>query len=173
MADLAVPAIGIVMDALADVFDPAGPEPPSEGSTDVHFFAGEGPVEALYIPSPSCTEPFLWVRMARRYRTRGIPEIAIEQQPCALPRAVAVEIGVGRCAVAELNDAGIVTTTWAEYDAEGMASLDDSWRIEGALCLAAKRLMDADYAVVTEEVIPVGPEGGLIAWTGMIHIQFQ
>lgn len=168
MPDLAVPVIGIVMDALRDVFDPAGPEPPEQGSTVVHFFAGEGPVTADYLPqSPGCDEPFLWVRAARRYRTRGIPEIAVEQQPCALPFAIAIEIGVGRCSVTELEP------TWEEYDAEGAVSLDDSWRIESALCVAARRLTDADYAAVTEEVLPAGPEGGVIAWAGMIHIQFQ
>jgi len=166
--DPAIEAVSIVMGTLADAFDPNGPWPPVQGSTDVHFFAGEGPATAAWdahTTQPGCDAPFLWVRVAQRYRTKRIPAPVVDPANCQLPRAITVEVGVARCAVVDVD------ATWDDYAAEAATSLDDSWRIEAALCAARGRLLTDSYLAATHPVSPYGPEGGLLAWSGMIDIQ--
>lgn len=169
--DPASDAVSEVMTALALAFDPTSTCPPNGGgSINVRFFAGEGPALAAFDAHTNeggdCSEPFLWVRAARRFRTEKLPEVSLAPNPCRLPRAIEIEVGVGRCAVVEREP------TWQDYAQEAEISLDDSWRIEMALCAAESRLRGQGYDVVTDEVTPLGPEGGVIAWTGIIYVQF-
>jgi hypothetical protein len=54
--------------------------------------------------------------------------------------------------------------------------MDASWRLEMALRNAACRLKnsggDEDRLVGTDTVVPYGPEGGVIAWTGMLYASY-
>ena len=84
-----------------------------------------------------------------------------------LAPAVAIEVGVGRCAVMDEQP------TWAQYDAEFDTSLEDSWRIELAVCRAAKLLEADTYTAATDEILQYGPEGGIICWTSIIYVQFD
>lgn len=155
--------------AMKMVFDPASVCPPDGGgSTTVRFFAGEGiPMEAWDAHNgDGCDNPFLWVRLLRRYRTREFPSPALSADACNLPRALAIEIGVGRCAVVESEP------DWDDYAREAEIALDDSWRIEKALCAAAGLLRAESYVVAIDTVAPYGPEGGVLAWTGASYVQF-
>lgn len=81
-------------------------------------------------------------------------------------RGVAVEVGVARCSDMSAKP------KWSVLEREAEISLDDSWRIETALCIAATALKADDHAVATDTIAPLGPEGGLIAWTGMAYASF-
>ena len=173
--DPVLPAIGIVMGALQDAYSPASSFPPVKGTDTVHFFAGQAAATAVWNPSAAaltdwadtsgCEEPFLWVRLDTRYHAGVLPNHVVETT-CDTPRAVAVEVGVGRCAVIDLQP------SWDDYDTEAALSLEDSWRLECAKRAAAARLRAANYIVALEDVVAFGPEGGIIGWSGMIHIQY-
>lgn len=168
------PASGIIdafTVALREVFDPASDCPPDGGgSTDVRFFAGDGAPLAAWDAHASgkhgCNAPFLWVRAMRRFRSLSFPAPTIATYPCDLPRVLAVEIGVGRCAVVDQQP------SWSDYAVEAEVSLDDSWRVELALCRAAGALRAAGYAVGTDTIAPYGPDGGVVAWTAVAYVQF-
>lgn len=169
--DPAVAAVAIVMEALADVYDPASTFPPEYGTRTVRFFAGNRPPTAAFNAHTSeagCDEPFLWVRAVRRYRTKVLPNSEATSNACELPRALDLEIGVARCAVIARE-----SITWADYDAEAATSLDDSWRIEKTLCIATTRLRADDYIAAGAALDPVGPEGAIIGWRTTIYIQFD
>ncbi|OHU29022.1 hypothetical protein [Mycobacteroides chelonae] len=146
------------------------------GSTDVRFFAGDGPLPLSVWdpergPTSGCRAPLLWVRVDRRYRSRPkeFPAAYVGERGCKaddVVRTLAVEVGVARCS--DMSE----KLKWSVLETEAEVSLDDSWRIETALCLAATALQKDKHAVATDTIAPQGPEGGLIAWTGMAYVSF-
>ena len=175
MTDCTDPAseiVSAVMEALRAAFDPASECPPVGGGKDavVRFFGGDGiPMAAwnAHTNDEGCDYPFLWVRVLRRYRTNNLPTPTIDTTACGLSRAIALEMGVGRCATVEVDP------TWQEYAAEAEISLDDSWRIEQALCYAGTLCRNKlGYASATDQITPYGPEGGVVAWMGTIYVEF-
>lgn len=143
--------------------------PPGGGSTDIRFFAGDGaPLAAwdAHASGQGCDDPFLWVRAMRRYRSKVFPTPVLDGSPCELPKVIVIEIGVGRCAVVDAEP------TWDDYAREAEISLDDSWRIERVLCHASGILQRDGYLVSTDTIAPYGPEGGIIAWTGVVYVGF-
>jgi len=158
--DPTVEILGVVMQALSDMYGPDTDFPPEEFVTVVHLVAGEGPAVAQI--DPRCESPFLWVRLMRRFRTESFPDAAVSPTPCRLPRAVAIELGVGRCAVLEQEP------SFDDFENEAVVSLEDSWRIECALSTAARRLGE-ERAVAVDAVEPFGPEGGVIGWTAALY----
>lgn len=166
-ADPAAEVVLTLTAVLREAFDPDGPcgAPEGGGTTVVRFFASDGGV----IWDAKCAQPHVWVRVDRRYRSRvgEFPRAFVGDDPCGsgVLRVLAVEVGVARCSSAD------AAPKWDKLEREAQVSLDDSWRIESALCGAVKRLRRADRAVATDTVAPVGPEGGLIAWTGMVYVQ--
>lgn len=157
--DPASAVITTVMSSLAALFNPNSDCPPAGGgSTDVRFFAGDGaPIDEV-----SCDSPFLWVRLASRFRSEQFPEPSITLSPCGGFEVIQVEIGVARCAA---MDTGI---TRNQYATEAETSLDDSWRIGKTLCLIRGLL--TDHQIGADMVNPYGPEGGVIAWSTNIYI---
>jgi len=177
MADECVdPADAIVlahMQALREAFDPESNCPPSGGGgTTVRFFAGDAiPMAAWEVHSvgrstSKVIEPFLWVRVMRRFRSTEFPDAAVDIRPCSGMRVIELEMGVARCAVAEAEP------RWDDYANEAAVSLDDSWRIELAQCRVSSLLRDAGNMTGLMDVQPYGPEGGLVAWTGGTVVQF-
>ena len=158
--------------ALTEAFDPASSCPPLGGTAPavVRFFGGDGIPMAAWNAHTSggedCDVPFLWVRVIRRYRTAKFPEQNIGIDSCSLPRVMALEIGVGRCATTDLDP------TWDDYADEAEISLDDSWRIELALCRGAALVRGLGYSAGSGSVEPYGPDGGVVAWTGEAYAQF-
>lgn len=154
--------------ALKKVFSPDSVQPPIGGGTEtVRFFAGEATPMSyvdMHISDCGCGgEPFIWVHLLRRYRSKVFPQPYVGDEGCGAPPAVAMEIGVARCAV--MNAEGC---SWDELAAEAEISLDDGWRIELAMCVAAG-MMKADGcsdAVAIDSAMPYGPDGGVVAWTG-------
>lgn len=174
--DPAADIVNAYIAAMRKAFNPNDQvQPPlGGGSTTVRFFAGDGALPA-WDPhargGPGCADPFLWVRVDRRYRARAkdFPAAFVGVGNCVsadVKRALAVEVGVARCTDMDANP------NWSKLADEAEISLDDSWRIELALCMAAQALTAPDRAVATDTIAPQGPEGGLIAWTGMAYVQF-
>lgn len=174
-ADPVEVVIAAFSQAMAEAFDPASDCPPiGGGTTDVRLFAGDGiPLAAwnAHAEGDDCDHPFLWVRLTRRYRTQNFPAPVIDTSPCKLPRVVAVEVGVGRCAVVDLQP------SWEDYDREAQTSIDDGWRIELAMCRARALLTKASPPVAsafgTDAITPYGPEGGVVAMTGIGYVQID
>lgn len=139
-------------------------------TTNVRYFAGDGAPLAAWDShaSQGCEEPFVWVRMIRRYRSQTFPAPTINTSPCGLTRVVSVELGVGWCALVEQEP------TWAEYAREAEISQDVSWRIEEALCMASRLLTrdSSERLTGTDTITPYGPEGGVIAWTGVLYASY-
>jgi len=171
--DEASDVVNAFITAMRQAFDPAADCPPDGGgTTNVRFFAGDGELPSSLIPQgPKCKQPLLWVRVAHRFRSRvgDFPAAFVGDAPCGtadLRRVLAVEIGVGRCSTME------AAPKWDVLEDEATVSLDDSWRIEKVLCVVATRLRTKSRAVATDTVAPFGPQGGIIAWTGMAYVQF-
>ncbi|MBV9871738.1 MAG: hypothetical protein JO214_14050 [Frankiaceae bacterium] len=171
--DPALEVVAAARTALLDWFKPDSAVPARVGTTTtVRAFAGDGaPLTAWDShASESCSEPFVWTRLMRRYRSQTFPSPTIDTSPCKLPRVVAVEIGVGWCAYVPEPDRVIA----AEYEKEAEISGDTSWRMEEALCMASALLRqdDGSRQVGTDTIAPYGPEGGVIAWTGVLYATY-
>lgn len=169
-ADGASEVINAFITALRKAFDPGSSCPPDGGGTrNVRFIASDGAPQAAWdshsANGDGCGEPFVWVRVARRYRSQRFPEPVININPCDLPRVIAVEVGVARCALMELQP------SWEDYAAEAEVSLDDSWRLESALC-AATGALKKDHLVGTDIMMPFGPDGGVLGWSAQAYVQF-
>jgi len=159
------------MEALTGEFDPDGGTPPvGGGRAVVRFFGGDAiPMAAWNAHSQAgddCADPFLWVRVLRRYRTYEFPGQAVAAEACALPRVIQLEMGVGRCATVDVNP------SWEDYAAEAEVSLDDSWHMERALCRATAAVRGLGYVAGSDAIEPYGPDGGVVAWTGVSYVQF-
>lgn len=176
MQDPAIVVVNAYITAMKQAFNPAdtiGP-PLGGGSQNVRFFAGEGPALAAFDAHTGggrkCTEPFLWVRLARRYFFRPgqfpAPSVHTEDQCLNSLMAVAIEVGVGRCTVSVK-----AKPTWEEYAHEAEVSMDDSWRIGLALCMASKALRGPKRNVGIDTINPYGPDGGVIAQVGTAYSQ--
>jgi hypothetical protein len=167
--DTASEVINAFIVAMREAFDPESVCPPDGGgSTDVRFFAGDAAPAAAWdahADGAGCSQPFLWVRVVQRYRSKEFPAPMVVTD-CDLPRVMEVEVGVARCAVTDEQP------TWEQYTDEANVSLDDSWRIEKALCRVRGLLNKNDYRVGAGSITPYGPEGGLIAWSGVAFVQF-
>jgi len=171
LVDEASDVVTAFIAAMKAAFNPADAiQPPlGGGSAEVHFLAGEVVAFSLwdsFAIGNDCGEPFLWVRLIKRYRSKVFPTETLDTEACALPRVVAVEIGVARCATVGNADA---TTDWAAVQQEAEFSLDDSWRIEMALCDARRRLQN--HAVAVSTITPNGPDGGVVAWAATAFVQ--
>jgi hypothetical protein len=104
----------------------------------------------------NCKEPFMWVRLHRRFHSQQFPAPVIDTTTCTLPEVVELEIGIGRCSkVSEVID-------WKNQALEGAVALDDSWRMSLAACLFRDILSTQDVGIGTTN--PFGPEGGVVGW---------
>jgi len=175
LRDPAVTVIGVVVKALQDAYRADSSFPPVTATETVHFFAGQAAATAVWNPAAGaltdwsetgCEEPFLWVRLDARYHAGVLPNHVVDTN-CDAPRAIALEVGVARCAVLDMQP------SWDDYETEAALSLEDSYRLETAKRCAAGRLRDQGYLVALEDVVPFGPQGGIIGWSGMIHIQLS
>jgi len=162
--------VNTFISAMLAAFNPADPvQPPlAGGSTVVRFFAADAvPLELwdAHATGSNCAEPFLWVRMTKRYRSRDFPTPSSESFACSLPRVIGLEIGVGRCSSLS------VTPDWDQVQLEAEYSLDDSWRLELALCRAVSDMQAQNRLVSIDSIVPFGPEGGVIAWSATAAVK--
>lgn len=163
--------INTVANAMRAAFDPGSAQPPiGGGSTMVRLFAGDGlPIQAWdFHREDGCDEPFVWVRLMRRYRSENFPAPYSGGDPCPKPVVIAVEVGVARCALVSAGECD-----WDCYENEAEISIDDSWRIERALCFAATQLRASTCAlqVGLDTIAPFGPDGGVGGWTGALFAE--
>lgn len=170
--DPAMAIVDALTDALTDAFT-GTTCPPLVGNVEiVRFFAGDGAPLAAWDShvTQGCDVPFVWVRAMRRYLSHEFPAPAVDISPCldGVIRVLAVEAGVGWCAAVDQ------TPSWDEYAAEAAASMDASRRIEIALKHAACALKAENDGVLVgrDALAPYGPEGGVIAWTGVLYASY-
>lgn len=147
-------------------------QPPVGLGTDtVRFVAGDALPMAMWDAhtdsGQDCDRPLVWVRLSRRYRTQAFPAQVVSSDSCSKPVVAVVEAGIARCAVTD------VEPSWEQYEREAEVSLDDSWRLERALCHAAESLRSSGCATNAgvDNLVPYGPEGGVIAWMGELYVQ--
>lgn len=142
--------------------------PTGQPVAQVYLVAGDAVPLAMWNAhnDGDCVNPFAWVRLARRYRSRQFPSQTLDSS-CTAPVVVELEAGVARCAVTGVDP------DMSEYETEAEISLDDSWRMSLALCHAAGVVTSKDIATQTaiDNIIPYGPEGGVIAWVGQLLVQ--
>lgn len=157
--DPATDVIHAVMAAMRAVFTPKSECPPlGGGSEKVWFFAGEGaPIDVV-----NCNQPFLWVRLASRYRSDMFPDLAVSLNPCGSQDVLSLEVGVARCAITD-------EASLEEYTDEARVGLDDSWRLNKVPCIVSGSLGNA-HQVGSDTVVPYGPEGGILMWTSTLFV---
>ena len=168
MRDRAVTVIGLAVTRLGEFFSPDAEVPPLGGGTDVvHIVAGETVSPPEWVgTSDDCTGcgPYLWVRLARRWRTTEFPTEAVVAG-CEVHKAITIEAGIARCH--PLTD--------DPNESRELAAIqwDDSWRLETALCAAMQDAENAGVATVTGlgPGEPFGPEGLVIASLQTAHAQ--
>lgn len=172
--DPAWPATQLALNVMRDAYDPAGPCPPDAGgSTVVRFLAGDNSALPPVNPDSEECNPFLWVRAVRRYRTLEFPQpslVGLKGSNCGLSRVLVLELGVIRCVKLSLQ------MDWDAYETMSEHAMDDSHRIEQSLCELGTRLGDTDEyddkGYTTDTIAAYGPDGGIIAWTGVAYIEF-
>ncbi|AQT82504.1 hypothetical protein B1R94_02335 [Mycolicibacterium litorale] len=158
---------------MREAFDPDSASPPAgRGSTTVRFFAGDENALQVWDPDArgGCADPFLWVRVPRRFRSRTdtFPQAYVGDWGCnqaGVISVVEIEVGVGRCASID------PAPKWSDLERENEISLDDSWRIELVLRRGVCKLRTPQRAVATDTVGVAGPAGGAIAWSGVAYVQ--
>ncbi|MEU1550201.1 hypothetical protein [Nocardia sp. NPDC005745] len=174
MPDRAATVIGLVVEQLRAVFALDSPRPPLGGGTEtVHILAGETVVPPPWLAGDQddCADcgPYLWVRLARRWRTGdqrsgGVFRDALAGA-CGQKRAITIEVGIARCHPLD--------GTPQELEEQAAIQWDDSWRIDNALCRAMSAADDAQ--VITDSAIgpgePAGPQGLAVIWTQTAHAQ--
>ncbi len=167
--DPASKVIDALILALRNAFDPAGPCPTDDKvAPTVRFFAGDEPPTPAWTShtqSVGCDTPFVWVRPVKRYRSEQFPDPTVVMNRCATIRVIELEVGVARCAVTE------AVPSFEDLAVDAERSLDDSRRVEIALCAAAKTL-SMNHQVGYESILPFGPEGGILGWTAQAFISF-
>lgn len=170
MADNASCIINHLKNALYLAFKTDQDSPPLGDGIDsveaVKFFAGDGiPLaffQSLTNGGEDCS-PFIWVRLHNRYRTLNFPTPHVGPAPCGTGRAVKIEVGIARCAIIDPEPSD------DDYATEAEIELDDSNRIDLALCAGLRAALKHECATATalDNVLPFGPEGGVIAWMGL------
>lgn len=167
MPNRAVTIVGLVADQLKLYFDPELSVPPLGGGTDtVHILAGDTVSPPWLEGDDGCDGcgPYLWVRLVKRWRTEDFPSIS-QISMCTTAQAVTVEAGIARCYPYDPDEDDQTTAA--------MVQLDDSYRLDAALCAAMRAAEDKGIAVNTALGAgdPYGPNGLLIAWTQQAHAQ--
>lgn len=180
MPDKAVPVLGLVVDHLTEWFRPDQEVPPLGGGTEnVWVLAGETVVPPPWLvggdeDEPGCDGcgPYLWVRLARSWRTgtatRGqastFPDEAASAG-CGSRRAITIEVGIARCHPLD----GELEELWREATIQW----DDSWRIDNALCnaLAAAEKVRAATETTIGAGEPFGPQGMVTGWLQTANAQ--
>lgn len=173
-------AVDHVTYAMKVAFDPDSQDPPlGGGTTDVKFFHADGAPIAWFnahLGDSECdgAAPFLWVRVVSRYLTSNFP--TPEALAACGSAAAEIEIGIARCSY--LSEHGEVD--FDRLRGEANISLDDSRRLEKALCLAAGRItngvpsqnIEACGDQTARDIVqPWGPEGGVVAWITSLYVQ--
>ena len=169
MPDNAREVIDTAQAVLLDFFGPRDTAPALVGTVDtVRLFAGDGIPLAAWNSIDGCGDTFVWVRAARRYRSQAFPALTIDTAPCGLLKVIAVEVGVASCASMDEQP------RWEDYAREAAESMDTAWRLEEAMCVMSRRLRrdDSERLTGTDAVMPYGPDGGVLAWTGILYATY-
>lgn len=156
---------------LRAAYDPTSACPPPDLTEIpmVRFFAGEVAPQSAFdaiTNDPGCDVPFIWLRVASRYRSREFPAPVTGQVDCGMMGVVAVELGVAWCAITDQYP------TPEQYAAEAETSLDHSWRLEKALCSATSKLKADNHLTSLDTIAPYGPEGGILSWSTTSFVSF-
>lgn len=109
-------------------------------------------------------EGVAWVSAIRRYRTEQFPAESFTSGNCGTQKALMVLVGVTRCSMT-IDDNGEAADA-ERVNWEGVRGLDDSSRLDNAICAAGKELDDRGVILgwAVDAIEPVGPQGGAIVW---------
>jgi hypothetical protein len=176
----AVALMGLVEAKLLEFFDP-DPVPPvvpplGGGTTTVWHLSGDviAPPPWVIGEDGTCETcdgcgPYLWMRLAQRWRqgqSQNMTASAAVIPKCGQARGVTIEVGIARCHPLD-GDPEV-------YQNKGLVLLDDSWRLDLALCAALKEAERLDIAKETGVGTgsPEGPEGMVLTWAQSAYAQF-
>lgn len=159
---------GLIVEKLAEFFDPSHNAPLGGGTQIVHVIAGEYPIAPAWGGEDGecdCNDPFIWVRVQSRFRTKDFPVPLVRQTDCS-STAVTIEVGVARCAPDDL--------TPEQQEKQAFVQWDDAFRLDLALCAAMGVARNQGVALNTalNPGEPFGPEGLIIAWLQTVTAQF-
>lgn len=163
----AVGIIGCVRARLAEFFSPDAAVPPVGGGTEtVWLLAGDSVAPPPWVGVvQDCTADcgvYLWVRLVTRWRTGQSQNMTASSAviaKCNQRRGITVEAGVARCHPLD----GCVE----DLERLALVELDDSWRIDDALCAGLADAEAAGFATDTGLGTgdPFGPDGLVYGWT--------
>lgn len=170
MADPAPRVIGLIVEQLRAFFTPNQDVPVLGGGTDlIHVVAGEAAPPPVWFGNrdSDCGDPYLWVRLVTRFRTKDFPAPA-DATDCRTRRALTIEAGIARCVWTHPDPSP------DELEEQALVQMDDGWRMDLALCAAMGEAVRVQ--AVTDTAIgvgePYGPEGGTAAWLQSVSVQF-
>lgn len=158
-------AVSAAQTALLSAFNPddAICPPDGGGSKVCRVVAGDAIALEMWdahARGSKCAEPFLWVRVRRRFRSERFPTPTVDINDCTLPEVAELEFGIGRCTrITEIVD-------WKQQAVESVVAMDDSWRLGLAACAFRNARSGGDVGIGTTN--PYGPEGGVVGWIATI-----
>lgn len=164
-----LPVVGQVIEALrAEFCDPE--HAPRGGAVPniEHRPGADVALDGLF--QPGCPG-IVWANVIRIARSTTFPTEDETGTPCRGPRTVTIQVGAARCA-ATVDDHGYPPTP-EQMEADALIGLDDAERLERALCRAWRAIDDLDlgHQATWSASDPIGPQGGVLAWTKTITIQ--
>lgn len=109
-------------------------------------------------------DALVWVSILRRYRTVDFPSEAYEIDNCRVGKAITIVVGIARC-TSMMDDYGNPPDP-DQVAHEAVVGIDDSSRLDAALCRAGRVLEDDGRAngFALDAAEPMGPSGGIVAW---------
>lgn len=164
-----LPVVGQVIEALRAQFcDPEDAPLGGAVPTIEHRPGADVALDGLF--QPGCPG-IVWANVIRIARSRDFPNEDEVATPCRGLRIVVIQVGAARCA-ATVDDHGYPPTP-EQMEADALVGLDDAERLERALCLAWTRIDDRNlgHQAAWTATDPIGPQGGVLAWTKTITIQ--
>lgn len=138
----------------------------------MHVLAGDIVAPPPWVGVSSCDDcecgAYLWVRLVARWRTGQSQNQAastIVLGKCNERRGITIEAGIARCHPLD--------ATPEELEHHALVQMDDSWRIDNALCAAMqdseREQAATDTGLGTGE--PIGPEGLVLCWVQRAYAQ--
>lgn len=169
-----IPVVGQFLEALRREFVDADPAPLGGTVTAVEHRPGElVALDALADEVGGPCSGQVWVNVLRVWRSVSFPTVSAESSSCRAPVTMELQVGAAR-RVCTVDDAGYPPTVDA-MGHDALVGLDDATRIDRAVCLALRA--GDDRGLITQSVVapiePVGPQGGILAWTTVVTIQLS
>lgn len=169
-----IPVVGQFIEALRSQFVEADPVPLGGAVTEVEHRPGElVALDALADEVGGPCSGQVWVNVLRVWRSESFPTVSAESSSCRSPVTIDLQVGAAR-RVCTVDDGGYPPSADA-MGHDALVGLDDTARIDRAVCLALRACDDCGLTIqsVVAPIEPVGPQGGILAWTTVVTIQLS